>query len=163
MSTEPVWNSWPCWALESNCRLPFVISCRFVFACRSYPIPYSSDLSFNRFQCRFPLQKEKWKKKLTRTPLSFSILTYMCDVLRWKSTSNKRGKGKREKKERKGKKRLGKKKFFFQASLAGGFFVKTMAGLKAQLFFRGTLAGVRVTPRSSGFIQDEKAVTMLAD
>lgn len=75
----------------------------------------------------------------------------------------KEGKGKGRRKREKEKKDLEKKKFFFQASLAGGFFVKTMAGLKAQLFFRGTLAGVRVTPGSSGFIQDEKAVTMLAD
>ena len=76
----------------------------------------------------------------------------------------KEGNGKGRRKREKEKKDLEKKNFFFfQASLAGGFFVKTMAGLKAQLFFRGTLAGVRVTPRSSGFIQDEKAVTMLAD
>lgn len=128
MSTEPAWNSWPCWALESNCRLPFVISCRFVFACRSYPIPYSSDLSFNRYQCRFPLQKERWKKKTyENTLIVFHFDLYVwCVAMKiyFKQKREREKGGEREKR----KKKTEKKKFFFSSQSGRWIFRQNYGG-----------------------------------
>lgn len=143
MSTEPVWNSWPCWALESNCRLPFVISCRFVFACRSYPIPYSSDLSFNRFQCRFPLQKERWKKKTyENTLIVFHFDLYVWCVAMKIYFKQKREREKGEEREKRKKKTWKKKIFFFKPVWQVDFSSKLWRVLKLSSFFAGLWLGL---------------------
>jgi hypothetical protein len=76
---------------------------------------------------------------------------------------SREGKGKKgEERERRKKNKLGKK-IFFQASLAGGFFLNYGGSQIKDFFFRGTLDGVRVIPRCSGVIQGQKAVTIFND